>query len=313
MNAAFQTPILFLVFNRPDTTAKVLERIVEQHPRDLYVAADGPRAGKAYETERCLATRALFDRLPSDITVHRLFREENLGCRKAVSSAISWFFTHVDAGIILEDDCLPDPSFFGFCEAGLRHYAKENRIQIISGQNPRVSSASSTDAVLSRYPHIWGWATWKRAWQGYDPDLNEWPSGAAIKNIERWLHSRHAVTFWSRYFDSIKNGLDTWDVQLNYLMYRNHALAAVASTNLIRNIGFFTDATHTTNPDDSRQFLEVIPVKGPPRFPEAIIPDEQFDAWLVRNHYYKEDITVLGRLKGLARIPYHWLKDRAGR
>jgi hypothetical protein len=289
----------------------VLEKIMEQRPRELYVAADGPREGREGDAGKCAHTRALLDAIPSSTVVHRLFREKNLGCRRAVSSGISWFFSEVEQGIILEDDTLPDPSFFDFCEAALQRYASEERVKIVSGHNPQVSTRSASDVVFSRYPEIWGWATWRRTWRDYEVELRDWPSAEVRKCMRVWLRSRHAETFWANYFDYIKNGLDTWDVQLNYLLYRQRGLAAVARTNLVRNIGFFADATHTVDPDDQRKSIPAIPLVGPPSFPGTIEPDERFDAWLVENRYQSEQATLRGRIKEMLRRPRAFLRSKA--
>jgi len=295
------TPVLLIAFNRPDTTRQVLGRTIDANVRELFIAADGPRVDKPDDVQRCEQTRRLFEHLPSTIRVHKLFHERNLGCRVGVSTAISWFFSHVERGIILEDDCLPDPSFFGFCEAGLRKYESEERIKIISGQNPLGDFKANTDVLLSKFAFIWGWASWRRVWAQYDLEIVDWPSPKMSADITQWLSSKHAVQYWFHYFDAIKRGLDTWDVQLNFLMYKSRGLAAISRGNLVRNIGFLCDATHTSDPDDVRQFQPVLTASSEPVFPARMVCNEAFDRALVKEHYFNKDLTLLGKIKSRLR------------
>ncbi len=301
------TPVLLVTFNRPDTTRQVLAEILEAGTGELFVSADGPRKSKPDDFSRCEETRKLFQDLPSSVRLHTLFHDKNLGCRAAVSTAITWFFRHVERGIILEDDCLPDPSFFSFCEEGLRKYDSVERIKIIAGQNPLGIFESPTDAVLSKFAFIWGWASWRRVWAQYDLEISQWPSSEAERDISSWLSSKHATHYWFNHFNAIKNGLDTWDVQLNFLMYRSHGLAVIAKSNLVKNIGFLIDATHTADPNDPRQFIPVRSAPAKPVFPTRIEHNRAFDRELVRKHYFVEDLTLLGKAKNILRPAYRLL------
>lgn len=167
------TPILFIGFNRPETSRQVFAAIRSAEPTDLYVAIDGPRVGHSDEAARVAEVRAIFDDVDWDCEVHTLFREDNVGCRLGVSGAINWFFENVEAGIILEDDCVPSSSFFGYCEELLDRFADDTRIMHIAGYNHRPDFVWDPDYsyFFSHYGYMWGWATWRRAWAFYDVEL----------------------------------------------------------------------------------------------------------------------------------------------
>ena len=243
----------------------------------------------------------LFQNIPDGTRTHTLFQDHNLGCRVGVSTALSWFFSEVERGIIVEDDCLPDPSFFDFCEKCLEAFKDDSRIKIISGQNPFGKFTTTTDVVFSKYPFIWGWASWRRAWNEYDIGINEWPCEEIKTDFKTWLGSKHAAWYWFQNFDDIKKGFDTWDFQLNYMMYKQKGLAAISATNLVRNLGFDSDATHTLNPKDVRQYQPVIPAPTQLRLPSDAAPNRRFDKKLVRLDYYNEDLTIFGTAKNLLR------------
>jgi hypothetical protein len=243
MSFAPTAPILFLIFNRPDLTQKVFERIREIQPSQLFIAADGPRGDRHGEDLLCAEARAITENIDWECELHRLERSENLGCKVAVSTAITWFFEHVEEGIILEDDCLPDASFFQFCSEMLDRYRFDSRVGVVGGNyyQPKSRKASY---YFSRYPQIWGWATWKRLWSSYDVDLTDWngrPESLATSVKRHRVRKRFAGRF-----DSVKSGnCDTWDHQLVHLCLKTSALCISPTVNLVENIGFDERATHT--------------------------------------------------------------------
>lgn len=244
----FKTPILFLIFNRPDTTETVFQRIKEIQPKYLYVAADGPRKNKEGESDLCLKTRKIIEQVDWDCEVKTLFREENLGCKKAVSEGISWFFDNVEEGIIIEDDCLPSKSFFSFSEQLLDKYRNDERVMCISGENPLDSKISEQSYYFSTIPHIWGWATWKRAWKLYDVEFknfNKFISSNAIQNI---FSQKEVQQYWNKIFTRVKNNeINTWDYQWTYALFINNGLSIIPSKNMVSNIGFgHAQACHTS-------------------------------------------------------------------
>ncbi|MFT3829750.1 MAG: hypothetical protein QM691_08610 [Opitutaceae bacterium] len=241
------TPILFLVFNRPEVTARVFATIREARPTRLFVAADGPRADRAGEAALCEKTRQLATAVDWPCTVTTLFHSENRGCGRAVSEAITWFFEHVQEGIILEDDCLPHPDFFPFCAAMLSRYRDNPRVLTISGDHflPRGFDTQASH-YFSKYVQIWGWATWRRTWQAYDFSLSSIPEGDWQKIIQTTCPLRIESGYWSEVFRALRaGGIDTWDFQLLFSCWKQTGLHVVPRHNLISNLGYGPDATHT--------------------------------------------------------------------
>lgn len=304
-----QAPVLFMLFNRPKQTERVLQRIIAASPRALFVSADGPRKGNLTDEERCAAVRSLVDSIPKNIKVYKLYREKNLGCKKSGISALSWFFEENESGIVLEDDTLPDPSFFSFAEASLQRYRNEERVMLISGHNPLGKIGGKGDTLFSKYPFIWGWASWRRAWKTYSAYVDNWDSDFSRKNTKAWLRSKHAVFFWRKAFHEAAKGSEVWDYQLCYSMFMRHSFALVSSKNLVGNIGFGGDAVHTINPSDSRQNVPVYSAGSCLNFPKSINPDPAFEKAIVRKLYRTDESTVYGRFKTIARPPLHALRS----
>ncbi|MEI6480332.1 MAG: nucleotide-diphospho-sugar transferase [bacterium] len=247
-----KTPVLFIIFNRPETTKKVFESIRQAKPQKLFIAADGPRENKAKEEELCEETRKIATMIDWPCETRTLFREKNLGCGKAVSEAITWFFENVEEGIILEDDCLPDQSFFHFCSELLERYRLNDKIFMISGDNFLPKSLKPKESYyFSKIAHIWGWATWKRAWREYDFKMRDFPIFLENKTIEKIWTQKENQKYWLERFYEVTNGqIDTWDHQWTYTIWKNQGFSVAPSVNLISNIGFGSKGTHTTNPND---------------------------------------------------------------
>ena len=245
----FNTPILFLIFNRPDTTKQVFERIKAIKPKYLYLAADGARENKEGEQKRVEQTRkVVLDNIDWECKVKTLFREKNLGCGQAVSQAITWFFDNVEQGIILEDDTLPDMSFFTFCEELLNKYKDDERVMMVSGLNICSEWKSAIQSYhFAYFGGVWGWASWKRAWNYYDIRLSLWEN-SEVKNLVKNFFSFNDSLLENRirlYNDLFENKIDTWDLQWGFAKLINSGLNIIPSTNLIQNIGCGIDATHT--------------------------------------------------------------------
>ena len=281
-----QTPVLLLVFNRPRTTRQVFGALREAKPRSLYIAADGPRSHSQGESELCEETRALVRSPDWDCTVQTLFRDHNLGCRKAVSQAISWFFENVEEGIILEDDCVPDPSFFRYCSQLLTRYRDDERISMISGSNYEVvPDEYPYSYFFSRYFPVWGWATWRRAWALYQPDMKGWPARRESGQLEGLVGAPERVQLFRGAFDSVYYGrIDTWDYQWVYSCLFQNGLCIIPKKNLVTNVGL--EGTHTDGVQVSgaeRQGSLGIPREsiGPDLVhPEAVYPDAPLNSRL---------------------------------
>ena len=246
---SLQTAVLFLVFNRPDTTAQVFDAIRKAQPPRLYVAADGPRADRACEAEKVDKVREIATAVDWPCEVRTLFRDDNLGCKYAVSDAITWFFDHEEQGIILEDDCLPHPDFFTFCDVLLERYADDERVSFISGDNfQRGLKRGDASYYFSHLPHLWGWATWRRVWQFYDVNMSYWPEWKISDSWRRKHYDKVERKYWEKIFDiTYAQGIDTYDYQIIATAWRYGGLTATPNKNLVSNIGFGPDATHTFN------------------------------------------------------------------
>jgi len=274
-----ETPILFLIFNRPDTTQKVFDAIRKQQPKYLYVAADGARKHKAGEAEIVQQTRDILRQVDWDCDVKTLYRDENLGCKVAVSSAITWFFEHVEQGIILEDDCLPDPSFFPFCEELLERYKNDTRIGHIGGNNflPGIVDNERSYDFCS-YSHIWGWATWRRAWAHYDVDFSFWNEQKNKRDV-LFCNTRDKIYFSSFIPDAIfnRNGLNTWDTQWLFMLRLQKQLSIYPAVNLVANIGLGAlDSTHTYSKTD-KLAVSASSLSFPLKHPEHILRNKKID------------------------------------
>ena len=239
------TPVLFLIFNRPDTTQKVFDAIKQARPRQLFVAADGPREGKEGEKEKCKQVRKIIEQVDWDCEVKTLFRDKNLGCKIAVSSAIDWFFENVEEGIILEDDCLPDQSFFQFSKIMLEKYRNDTRIMMISGTNYLFNKVTISESYFfSKFYAIWGWATWRRAWMRYDINMNSWPEFRNNKQLTWIFNDKEIIEYYTNMFQrTYDNKINCWGIQWAYSCIFNNGLSVVPGKNLIANIG--VTGTHT--------------------------------------------------------------------
>jgi hypothetical protein len=283
-----RTPILFLVYNRPEPTNKVFNEIRKARPKHLFIAADGPRKDVSGDHERCESVRGIVQQVDWDCDVKTLFREENLGCKIAVSGALDWFFENVEEGIILEDDCLPGQSFFAFCRELLDKYRKNERIMMISGNDflfgRRRTEYSYCFSINSL---IWGWATWRRAWKCYDREMTLWPQirdGGWLYDV---LGDRKGTRYWTRIFDRTHQGeIDTWDYQWRLTCWANAGLIILPSKNLVSNVGFGRQATHTKG----RSKLAEAPVEEmdfPLKHPPFMIPDTRADELILKEIYRK--------------------------
>jgi hypothetical protein len=286
----FNTPILFLIFNRPDTTEKVFEKIRELKPKNLYIAADGPR--NEGEIIKCnVVKNIVLNNIDWDCNLKTLFREKNLGCKYAVSSAIDWFFDNVEEGIILEDDCLPHSSFFDFSTLMLNLYRDNPKIMHISGDN--FSNIEINESYFfSKYAHIWGWATWKRAWNYYDVDIPDWPNKKLSLLSTVFKKSKTQQTYWRKIFDSVYNNqVNTWDYQWNYACFKQNGLAITPKVNLISNIGFTNNATHISKNTPFAD-LQTYNLEQPYINPKSKSLNIKNDEWIAKRFFKNNPLLI---------------------
>ncbi|WP_294504324.1 hypothetical protein [uncultured Victivallis sp.] len=295
--AAFQTPILLILFNRPEMAERVFERIRAVHPSKLFFACDGPRKDHSGEWERMRQSRALASAVDWECEVKTRFLDTNTGCRSAVPSAISWFFSEVEEGIVFEEDCLPDPTFFRFCGEMLERYRDDKRIMNISGVNSLLSKPKLSESYyFSRYPHIWGWATWRRAWHCYSPQMEDFPDFVRSGALSATFPDRTERKRWTEILEKVYRGdpaFNTWDAQWSYAHFKNHALSITPRHNLVINIGCTPDAMHTADSPFAR--IPAIPMEFPLCHPNFIVPNMKLDAETFREDYANPFHRRLGR------------------
>jgi hypothetical protein len=273
-------PVLILAFNRPDTTRRVLEAVRAARPSRLYLAVDGPRANRPGDVAAVREVRGLTREIDWDCDTRAQFAEHNLGCKVAVSQAITWFFSEVEAGIILEDDCVADPSFFPYAADLLERYRDDNRIAMVSGDNFEEGRRRTTYSYyFSRYAHIWGWATWRRAWRWYDHRMRLWPElreGGWLMDV---LGDAGAVQYWTRILDETCAERNTsWAYRWMFSIWVQSGLAILPNVNLVSNIGFGELATHTVAQGSVLASLRTTSIEFPLSHPPYVIRDQAADS-----------------------------------
>jgi len=253
----FSTAILLISFNRPDLTHKMLKAIKKVRPCILYFAVDGPRPGNEEDKIKCKKNKQLIKFVDWKCDVKTLFQKKNLGCGLGPVTAINWFFENVEKGIILEDDCIPGKDFFKFCNQLLAYYRNEPRVMHISGDNFQYGiTRGKYSYYFSEYTHSWGWATWRRAWKH-----NNY---YCIPKIER---------------------KDVWDRQWMMSVRKNNGMAILPNVNLVKNIGFGKNATHTVDREVKYAFLPTEKMVFPLIHPAEIERNIPADLFTYRNHF----------------------------
>ncbi len=283
---AFETPILLLVFNRPDMTRNILGILSELQPTRLYIVADGPRMGNDVDQTRCDAVKKLCLEINWECSVNRLYRIKNMGAARSVGGGIDWFFEQEEMGIILEDDCVPGNNFFQFCEELLLKYQKDQRIFHIGGNNFNLSKTyGDEDYYFSIFNHIWGWATWKRAWKHYhfDIDIED------ISKMNAFIKNREILLYFKNQFDNaIQGRVDAWDYRWTFACWKNHGLSVVPNKNLVSNIGFGDDATHTKNISSPQNSVPTQSIYFPLNHPTRIKANQRADLSSFRRIFQKK-------------------------
>jgi len=300
------TPVAFLVFNRPETTRKVFEAIREARPPRLLVVADGPRDGRLGEAEKCVAVRKIIDEVDWPCEVQKVYSDVNLGCKKRVSGGLDWVFSTVKEAIILEDDCLPSHTFFRFCEELLERYRDDTRVMQICGFN-RLGCYKSYkySYYFSKYGPIWGWASWQRAWRYYDVNMEIWPIVKKDMAIRFVSENRKEWNWRFSLYNKLYNGeIDTWDYQWGFAKLINSGISIIPAKNLINNIGFGDEATHTRNVNKDDFSSKPFDMDYPLIHPEYVIRNLEKDLEYLNSVVPSKTSSILRKLKKLA---YIWL------
>lgn len=281
MNYKVKAPVAMIVFNRYEKTLQVFEKVRLAQPSKLYIFADGPREGNLMDIEKCNKVRGVFDRIDWPCKIILEYSENNLGCCHRPFSGISNVFQHEDVAIILEDDCVPDESFFKFCDELLDKYSNDDRIMLISGTNINTTwNRGEYSYHFSKLGGIHGWASWKRSWEKMDVDIKLWNDNTTKELLKEKLSSWFFF-FRSKDYDAHvnnSNNVTTWDYQFGFSRLINNGLAIVPCSNLINNIGFDNESTHTHYTKKSKTTnLETIEMKFPLKHPPFVIEDFSYD------------------------------------
>jgi hypothetical protein len=296
------TPVVFCVFNRPVPTRTVFDAIARARPVKLLIVADGPRKDRPGDAGLCQTVREIVQQVNWPCEVLTNFAEDNLGCRVRIISGLNWAFTLVDEAIILEDDCLPDPSFFPFCEELLERYRGDSRIAMISGDkfSPQ-PLRTAYSYYFSQMTHIWGWATWKSAWARYDRHLQRWPELKAANMLSEVFDDPVMARYWTDRFDEMHNdtGPNTWDYQWMYTNLIHNALSITPRVNMVTNIGFGPDSTHTAQANKA-WVLPACPLNSPLHHPPSILPmrslDRSYHMMFLPRGKFSRAVRSVGRL-----------------
>lgn len=294
-----KAPVAFIIFNRPDTTEKVFNEIAKAKPSKLLVIADGPRVHRDGEAARCAETRKIIERVDWECDVLTNYSDSNLGCKNRVASGIDWVFEQVPEAIILEDDCLPHPDFFRFCDELLELYRDDKRVSMIGGSNLQFGTKrGAASYYFSRFNHIWGWASWRRAWQHYDSDAKLWPEFRDANWLAALFEDRAVQKFWAGAFESVyQKKIDTWDYQWVLAAWTQGMLTILPSVNLISNIGFGAGATHTHG-DSPYASLATGSLAFPLTHPAIVLPHREADEFTARGMFrYSLKTEVLRKIK----------------
>jgi len=292
---SFSVPLLLIAFNRPEPTARVFAVLRQLQPERLYVACDGPRPERPGEAERCSQVRELIEgSIDWPCELQTQYQAANLGCRRGVTAALDWFFDQVEEGIVLEDDILPDPSFFPFCQELLERYRHDTRIGAIAANNhQRSAPADGSSYRFSIYSHCWGWASWRRAWRCNDPNLAGWPAFRGGGWLEQ-LGGHEFARIWGGWLDALHAGrIDTWDMVWQFSCWQQGLLTVIPEVELVENIGFTSEATHTI--DERSPLAERGAIAFPLRHPAVIQADRQRDADTFRRLYRRSPWGKLRR------------------
>lgn len=283
-----ETPVVFLIFNRPDVTARSFEAIRQARPRQFLIVADGPRPSRPGEEELCARARKIAETVDWPCEVLRNYAETNMGCGKRMSSGITWAFDRVEDAIFLEDDCIPDSSFFPFCAELLERYRDDERIMMISGDNFQYGrKRGGASYYFTRFTHLWGWAGWRRAWRLCDFSMAHWPELRSTRWLKAFTRDPLMEIYWRDRFDSVaEERLDTWDYQWVFSMWANNGLSIAPSVNLVTNIGFGPNAAHNTQVN-KRLMIPAGRMEFPLKHPAHVFPYAEADEYEERHVFLR--------------------------
>lgn len=302
------TPVAYMIFNRPKHTEQTFAVLRNQRVPKLFIIADGPRPSHPTDAQHCAEVRAIVENVDWPCVVYRTYADTNLGCKKRPSSGLDWVFSQVDRAIVLEDDCLPHPDFFAFCDALLERYAEDERVWVVTGNNFQNGHKRGDAAYyFSKYNHVWGWATWRRAWQQYRGDLSFWPEWKKSADWRKKLPDAVERRYWHVIFDKVWAGaIETaWDYPWTASVWHGEGLTATPNVNLVTNIGIGPDATHTV----ATTGQDGVPVQplGPLTHPARVEKDRHADRYVFDHHFGGIHQRLLRRIITLPKRSIRWI------
>jgi len=291
-----QTPVALIIFNRPDTTAKVFAEIRRARPSKLFVIADAPRANRPSDVEKCVAARSIVESVDWKCEVLTNYAEQNLGCQKRISSGLNWVFSQSEQAIVLEDDCVPHLSFFRFCEELLSRYQDDQRVMHIAGTNYQFGQQRFPYSYyFSRYNHCTGWATWRRAWEHFDLDMKLWPEFRDRGLLSDLFSDARAEAYWRRSFQLVyEKRIDSWAYCWTLACWARSGLTILPNVNLICNIGFDADGSHTKNRRSRFGNIPLEEMTFPLQHPPFVIRDDKADRYTQNNNFKRSLIARIG-------------------
>lgn len=240
-----KAPVVIFIYKRIDNLSEIFSSIRRYHPSKIFIISDGPK-NKDEKKMINITRKAAESMVDWECNIHRIYARKNLGLKKRFSSGINKVFQQVDQAIFIEDDCLPDPTFFQFCEDLLVKYANDERVMSISGNNFFSGKSNNNSYSFSIYPHVWGWATWKRAWKKYDVDIENWPVIKNNKLLNSIFSSTRLQLYWLLIFQLVYMGkISTWDYQWVFACLANNGFSINPSCNLVSNVGIDSESTNT--------------------------------------------------------------------
>jgi hypothetical protein len=268
----------------------------------LFIIADGPRFGHPTDTERCAEVRAIVEQVDWPCDVYQNFSDDNLGCKRRVNSGLDWVFSQVERAIVLEDDCVPHPDFFSFCDTLLDRYADDDRVWVITGDNFQNGQRRGNGSYyFSKYNHVWGWATWRRAWQRNDGSLSFWPAWQSSADWRAKMPDAVERRYWEATFNRAHAELiDTWDYAWSASVWYHGGLIATPNVNLVSNIGFGADGTHTTASTSNLAEVPTHPL-GELTHLLQVVQDVAADKYVFNHHFGGRNLRFPRSLLGLPR------------
>lgn len=291
--------VAYIIFNRPRHTRETFAAIRAQKPAKLFIIADGPRTGHPSDVERCREVREIVEKIDWACEVHRNYADTNLGLKQRVSSGLDWVFAQVDRAIILEDDCLPHPDFFDFCASMLERYENDERVWVVTGNNFQDGYRRGEAAYyFSKYPHCWGWASWRRSWSHYQGDLPFWPEWRSSRSWRGVAPNRVERNYWANIFEKVRrNEFDSWAYPWIGCVWYHGGLTVTPNTNLVTNIGFGPEGTHTVS-SENREGIAAMPL-GPLTHPDLIEQDKCADKYVFDHVFNAGQQTMAARMLSL--------------